>query len=51
MKDIPDDYFVYNFKLNTLIGQNTKEEYCLGDKVLIKVEKTALKKNTLILKY
>ena len=29
MKDIPDDYFVYDFKTSTLIGQNTKEEYCL----------------------
>ena len=28
MKDIPDDYFVYDFKTN-IIGQNTKEEYCL----------------------
>ena len=44
MKDIPDDYFVYDFKTNTLIGQNTKEEYCLGDKVLIRVQKTDFEK-------
>ena len=44
MKDIPHDYFVYNYKTNSLIGQNTKEEYCLGDKVLIRVEKTNLEK-------
>ena len=43
-KDIPFDYFVFDFKSNSLIGQNTKEEYCLGDKVLIKVEKTDLQK-------
>ena len=44
MKDIPYDYFVYNYKTNSLIGQNTKEEYCLGDKVSIRVEKTNLEK-------
>ena len=44
MKDIPFDYFVYDFKSNSLIGQNTKEEYYLGDKVLIKVEKTDFEK-------
>ncbi len=44
MKDIPYDYFVYNYKKNSLIGQNTKEEYCLGDKVSIMVEKTNLEK-------
>mgnify|MGYP001219419071 FL=1 len=44
MKDIPYDFFVYNYKTNSLIGQNTKEEYCLGDKVLIRVEKTNLEK-------
>ena len=44
MKDIPDDYFVYDFKTNTLIGQNTKEEYCLGDKVFIRVKKTDFEK-------
>ena len=38
------DYFVYDFKTNTLIGQNTKEEYCLGDKVLIRVQKTDFEK-------
>ena len=44
MKDIPDDYFVYDFKTNTLIGQNTKEEYCLGDKVFIRVKNTDFEK-------
>ena len=44
MKDIPYDYFVYNHRSNTLLGQNTKEEYSLGDKVLIRVEKTNLEK-------
>ena len=44
MKDIPDDYFVYDFKTNTLMGQNTKEEYCLGDRVFIRVKKTDLEK-------
>ena len=44
IKDIPHDYFVYNYKTTSLIGQNTKEEYCLGDEVLIRVEKTNLEK-------
>ena len=37
-KDIPGDYF--NFLVNEmlLLGRHTKEEYRLGDKVLIKVE-------------
>ena len=50
MKDIPDDYFVYDFKTNTLIGQNTKEEYCLGDKVLIRVQKTDFEKKHIAFK-
>ena len=52
MKDIPYDYFVYNYKTNSLIGQNTKEEYCLGDKVSIRVEKSIFfrKKNLKFLK-
>ena len=38
IKDIPNDYFVFNEKEFLLFGRKTKEEYRLGDEVLIKVE-------------
>ena len=44
MKDIPNDYFVYDHKNLCVVGQNTHEEYCLGDEVLIKVVGTDLDK-------
>ena len=44
MKDIPNDYFVYDHKNLCVVGQNTHEEYCLGDEVLIKVIGTDLDK-------
>ena len=37
IKDIPNDYFVFNEKEFLLLGRKTKEEYRLGDEVLIKV--------------
>ena len=37
IKDIPNDYFVFNEKEFLLYGRNTKEEYRLGDEVLVKV--------------
>ena len=44
MKDIPNDYFVYDHKNHCVVGQHTHEEYCLGDEVLIKVVGTDLDK-------
>lgn len=40
IKDIPNDYFVYNEEEFLLLGRHTKEEYRLGDEVLIKVKST-----------
>jgi|TARA_B110000914_G_scaffold132444_1_gene115764 ribonuclease R len=37
IKEIPNDYFIFNEKEFLLYGRNTKEEYRLGDEVLIKV--------------
>jgi len=37
IKDIPNDYFVFNEKEFLLYGRSTKEEYRLGDEVLVKV--------------
>ncbi|MDA9319181.1 RNB domain-containing ribonuclease, partial [Flavobacteriaceae bacterium] len=36
-KDVPGDYFTFLEKELLLLGRHTKEEYRLGDKVLIKV--------------
>ena len=44
MKDIPNDYFIYDSKNLKAIGQHTHEEYSLGDEVLIKVLGTDLDK-------
>ena len=44
MKDIPNDFFDFNRKTNTVIGQNTLEEYSLGDDVRIEVIKTNTEK-------
>ena len=44
MKDIPNDFFDFNRKTNTVIGQNTLEEYSLGDDVRIEVIKTNVEK-------
>ena len=44
MKDIPNDYFVYDAKNLRAVGQHTHEEYSLGDEVLIKVLRTDLDK-------
>jgi VacB/RNase II family 3'-5' exoribonuclease len=44
MKDIPNDFFNLNRKTNTIIGQNTYQEYSLGDNVRVSVLKTNLEK-------
>jgi ribonuclease R/exosome complex exonuclease DIS3/RRP44 len=37
IKDVPGDYFNFSENEMLLLGRHTKEEYRLGDKVLIKV--------------
>jgi ribonuclease R len=37
MRDLEDDYYVYDEKHYALIGRRTKKRYRLGDKVKIKV--------------
>ena len=44
MKDIPNDYYVYDAKNLRAVGQHTQEEYSIGDEVLIKVLRTDLDK-------
>ena len=44
MKDIPNDYFIYDQRNTCVVGQHTHEEYCLGDEVVIKVLGTDLDK-------
>jgi VacB/RNase II family 3'-5' exoribonuclease len=36
-KDMPGDYFIFNEKDFLMFGRNTKEEYRLGDEVLVQV--------------
>ena len=38
IKDLPNDYFVFKEKEYLMLGRHTKEEYRLGDEVLVKVE-------------
>ena len=37
VRDMEDDYYVYDEKNYSLIGRRTKKRYRLGDKVLIQV--------------
>ena len=37
-KDMPGDYFIFNEKDFLMFGRNTKEEYRLGDEVLVQVK-------------
>ena len=38
IKDIPNDYFIFKEKEYLMFGRHTKEEYQLGDEVLVKVK-------------
>jgi ribonuclease R len=44
MKDIPNDFYNFDKRTNTVIGQNTLQEYVLGDSVFVKVQKTNIEK-------
>jgi len=47
IRDIKDDYYLYDEKQYALVGQSTKNLYQLGDHVLIKVKKTDLERKHL----
>ena len=50
MKDIPGDFYNYDRKSNTIIGQNTLAEYSLGDNVKASVLNTNIEKKHIDLK-
>jgi ribonuclease R/exosome complex exonuclease DIS3/RRP44 len=47
IRDIKDDYYIYNEKQYALIGQATKNSLQLGDKVIVKVKNTDLERKHL----
>ncbi|WP_456376261.1 ribonuclease R family protein [Lutibacter sp.] len=47
IREIKDDYYIYNEKQYAIIGQSTNNMYQLGDKVLIKVKHTDLERKHL----
>jgi ribonuclease R/exosome complex exonuclease DIS3/RRP44 len=47
IRDIKDDYYLYDEKQYALVGQSTKNLYQLGDNVLIKVKHTDLERKHL----
>ena len=50
MKDIPGDFYNFDKKSNTIIGQNTLAEYSLGDNVKASVLSTNIEKKHIDLK-
>ena len=44
MKDIPNDFYSFDKRTNAVVGQNTLQEYVLGDPVFVKVLKTNIEK-------
>jgi len=50
MKDIPGDFYNFDRKSNTIIGQNTLAEYSLGDNVKTSVLSTNIEKKHIDLK-
>ena len=47
IRDIKDDYYLYDEKQFALVGQSTKNLYQLGSHVLIKVKNTDLERKHL----
>ncbi|NOR28025.1 MAG: ribonuclease R [Lutibacter sp.] len=47
IREIKDDYYIYDEKQYALVGQSTKNMYQLGDHVLIKVKHTDLERKHL----
>ena len=50
MKDIPGDFYNFDRKSNTIIGQNTLAEFSLGDNVRAVVLETNIEKKHIDLK-
>jgi len=50
MKDIPNDFYNFDKRTNTVVGQNTLQEYVLGDPVFVKVKKTNIEKKQIYFK-
>ena len=44
MKDIPNDFYNFDKRTNTVVGQNTLQEYVLGDLFLLRFKKPTSKK-------
>jgi exoribonuclease R len=47
VKDMSDDFYIFNEKKLELVGQKKKRRYRLGDRVKIKVEEVDLEKKTI----
>ncbi len=47
IRDIKDDYYIYEEKQYALVGQSTKNVLQLGDEVIVKVKKTDLERKHL----
>ena len=47
MRDMTDDFYVFNEKKLELVGQKKKKRYRLGDKVKIKVKAVDLERKTI----
>lgn len=47
LRSLKDDFYIFNEKHLTLIGQKKKKKYRLGDKIKIKVENTNREKKTI----
>ena len=47
VRDINDDFYIFNEKHLSLIGQKKKKVYRLGDRIKIRVKNTNLKRKTI----
>ena len=47
IRDIKEDYYIYDEKQYALVGQSTKKLLQLGDEVMVKVKNTDLKRKHL----
>jgi ribonuclease R len=47
MRDLEDDFYVYDDKKHALIGRRTKRQYRLGDKVTVKLIRADIEKSEL----
>ena len=47
VRDLKDDYYIFNEKKMELVGQKIKKKYKLGDKIKIKVKSVDLERKTI----